>query len=91
MPASSIDQRASALLSALNELFAHTWELTPGSVFYAFTLQIEFPDRRPFVYHRAIRPAHIDLQPYRTALLFADEVCERYGRYMLLKPEGDED
>lgn len=87
----STDDRAKALLEALNELFAHTWTLTPSSVFYAFTLRIEFPDRRAFEYHRAIKPAHIDLQPYRTALLFADEVCERYGRYMLLKPEDDDE
>lgn len=91
MPAPSTDKRAGALLDALNELFAHTWTLTPGSVFYAFTLRIDFPDRKPFIYHRTIKPNHIDLQPYRTALLFADEVCERYGRYILLKPEGDED
>lgn len=91
MPAPSTDKRAGALLEALNELFAHAWTLTTGSVFCAFTLRIEFPDRRAFEYHRAIKPTHIDLQPYRTALLFADEVCERYGRYMLLKPEDDED
>lgn len=87
----STDDRAKALLEALNELFTHAWTLTTGSVFCAFTLRIELPDRRPFEYHRAIKPNHIDLQPYRTALLFADEVCERYGRYLLLKPEDDEE
>ena len=82
-----IDKRAEALLHALNDLFAVDWTVEAGSLFYAFTLKIELPDRKPFVYHRSIKPSHIDLQPYRTALIFADEVCERYGRWMLLKPE----
>lgn len=76
-----------ALLSALNELFEADWVLTPGSEFYAYTLAMPVDGRKPFVYHRAIRPAHINGEPFRTALAFADEVCERYGRYILLRPE----
>ena len=83
----NIDNRAEALLHALNELFAVDWTVTPGSVFYAYTLKLDVPDRLPFAYYRAIKPEHINGEPFRTALQFADEVCERYGRYILLKPE----
>lgn len=82
-----LDDRARALLDALNELFAVDWICTPGSEFYAYTLKLDVDDRLPFAYHRAIRPAHINGEPFRTALQIADEVCERYGRYMLLKPD----
>lgn len=82
-----MDERARALLDALNELFAVDWTVTPGGVFYAYTLRLDVPNRLPFVYHRAIKPEHVNGEPFRTALQFADEACERYGRYLLLKPE----
>lgn len=82
-----MDERARALLDALNELFAVDWTVTPGSVFYAYTLRLDVAGRLPFVYHRAIKPEHVNGEPFRTALVFADEVCERYGRYLLLRPE----
>lgn len=85
-----IDSRAEALLHALNELFIVDWTVTPGSVFYAYTLALDVPGRLPFRYHRAIKPEHINGEPFRTALQFADEACERYGRYLLLKPENDD-
>lgn len=89
----NIDNRAEALLHALNELFLADWAVTPGPEFYAYTLTL-YPldaiNSGPFVYKRSIRPAHINGEPFRTALQFADEVCERYGRYILLKPENDD-
>lgn len=85
-----LDNRARALLDALNELFLVDWTVTPGSVFYAYTLKLAVPDRPPFEYHRSIRPEHINGQPFRTAIQFADEACERYGRYLLLKPDNSE-
>jgi hypothetical protein len=85
-----IDERSRALLDALNDLFAVAWVMTPGSEFYAFTLTICALERENFVYHRSIKPGHINGEPYRTALQFADEVCERYGRFLLLRPEEEE-
>lgn len=88
-----LDSRAEALLHALNELFLVDWTVTPGSVFYAYTLKLYPLDAEqsgPFVYHRSIKPEHINGEPFRTALQFADEVCERYGRYILLKPEPND-
>jgi hypothetical protein len=85
--ATNLDERAMALLSALNDLTIYEWIMTPGSEFYAFTLKIDWPDREPFLYHRAIKPAHVNGQPYRTALAFCDEASERLGRYLLLSPE----
>lgn len=82
-----IDPRARALLAALDELTQYDWVCTPGSEFYAFTLKIDWPDREQFIYHRAIRPGHINSEPFRTALQFIDEASERLGRYLLLKPE----
>lgn len=76
-----------ALLSALNELFVPDWILTPGSEFYCYDLVLPAVDGEPFLYHRAIKPEHINGEPFRTALQFADEVCERYGRYMLLRAD----
>lgn len=86
-----LDNRALALLSALNELFAVEWTMTPGEPFYRYSLALETPGRLPFHYMRPIRPAHIHTEVFRTALLFADEACERYGRYLLLKSEDDEE
>ncbi len=82
-----LDARAVALLSALNDLTVYEWIMSPGSEFYAFTLKLDWPDREQFVYHRAIKPAHINGEPFRTALQFVDEAAERLGRYLLLKPE----
>lgn len=84
----AMDDRARALLGALNELSNFDWTVTPGSEFYAFTLKIDMPDREQFIYHRSIKPAHISAEPFRTALTFLDEACERFGRYMLLRPEN---
>lgn len=81
------DAQAAALLAALNDLFTPGWVMTPGSEFYAYTLRLESTLREPFIYHRSIKPSHINSEPYRTALQFADEVCERYGRFLLLRPE----
>lgn len=78
-----------ALLSALNELFADEWTLTPGAVFYVDVLKLDVPGRLPFFYSRPIKPEHINAEPFRTALIFTDEVCDRYGRYVLLKPEEE--
>lgn len=88
MAKANLHPQGVALLSALNELFEPDWLLTPGSEFYAYTLTLDAVGREPFVYHRSIRPAHINGEPFRTALIFADEVCERFGRYMLLRPEN---
>lgn len=85
--AMAMDDRARALLDALNELCSFDWTCTPGSEFYAYTLKLDWPDREQFVYHRAIKPAHINGEPFRTALQFTDEASERLGRYLLLKPE----
>ena len=81
------DAQAAALLAALNDLFSVPWLFEQGSVFCAYTLKIPTADGNPFVYHRAIKPSHINHEPYRTALQFADEACERYGRFLLLRPE----
>jgi len=81
------DAQATALLVALNDLFLNRWTMEQGNLFCAYTLRIPTADGNPFVYHRAIKPAHINHEPYRTALQFADEVCERYGRFLLLRPE----
>jgi len=86
-----IDDRARALLDALNELFAVDWMVTPAGAFYDYRLLMHIPGRNePFDYHRAIRPEHINGQPFRTALQFADEACERFGRYWLLKPDDSD-
>lgn len=81
------DDRVQALLSALNELCVGGWVVTPGREFYAFTLTVAVAGRESFLYHRSIRPHHIHSEPYRTALGFLDEVCERFGRYLLLRPD----
>ena len=86
-----IDDRARALLEALNELFMVDWTVVPGAVTYAYALVLVVPGREPFAYTRYIQPKHINAEPFRTALQFADEVCERYGRYLLLRPEATED
>lgn len=89
--ASELHPQGLALLSALNELFEPDWVLTPGSEFYAYTLTLyplDAANSGPFIYHRSIKPAHINSEPFRTALTFADEVCERYGRYILLRPDN---
>lgn len=85
-----LDDRARALLDALNELFVVDWVVVPGPIWYRYKLHIDIPDRLPFVYERDIKPAHINGEPFRTALKFADEVCERLGRYLLLKPDDCE-
>ena len=82
-----MDDQARALLDALNELSLFDWVATPGSEFYAFTLKIDMPGREQFIYHRSIRPPHINVEPFRTALIFLDEACERFGRYLLLRPD----
>lgn len=82
-----IDDRAQALLDALNELFTVHWTCAPSGEFYLFDLVVYTLGGRPFRYRRAIRPEHINGEPFRTAIKFADEVCERYGRYLLLRPE----
>lgn len=89
MPA-ELHPQGVALLSALNELFADEWTVTPGEPFYRYSLALETPGRLPFHYMRPIQPKHIHPEVFRTALLFADEVCERYGRFLLLKSEDDD-
>lgn len=79
--------QARALLAALNELFCVSWSMEQAGAFAAYTLSIDLPGRAPFTYRRTIQPRHIDGQPFRTALKFADEVCERFGREMLLRGE----
>lgn len=87
----SLDDRARALLEALNDLFLVDWTVTPGEAFYTYALTLEVSDRPCFRYTRPIQPKHIHREVYRTALMFADEACERYGRYLLLKPEDDDE
>lgn len=86
-----LDERARALLDALNELFVVEWKAAPryeyDRVWCCYELIIDVPGREPFIFHRDIQPAHINGEPFRTALKFTDEVCERLGRYLLLKPD----
>ena len=86
-PVDPLHARAVALLAALNELFQPAWAMEVGSRFYVYSLTITAGEGGPFVFHRAIEAKNINCEPFRTALLFADEVCERYGRWMLLKPD----
>ena len=95
-PADPLHTRAVALLAALDELFEPAWAMEVGSRFYVYSLILPAAHGgiraatdagRPFVFHRAIEAKHINAEPFRTALLFADEVCERYGRWVLLKPD----
>lgn len=85
-----LDDRARALLDALNELTLHDWVCHPGSKFYAYRLTIDWPGREQFQYDRHIEPRCINGEPFRTALRFTDEASERLGRYLLLKPENDD-
>lgn len=88
-PPDQLHARAEALLAALNELFRVEWTMTPGSRFYAYVLTLPDPEggKRPFIFSRAIEAKHINAEPFRTALQFTDEVCERWGRFNLLKPD----
>lgn len=86
-PADPLHTRALALHAALNELFEPTWAMEVGSRFYVYSLVIPIGEGRPFTYHRAIEAKNINCEPFRTALQFADEVCERYGRWALMKPD----
>lgn len=83
----AMDDRARALLDALNELSTFDWVCHPGSKFYCYRLIIDWPWREQFLYQRNIEPKHINGEPFRTALQFTDEASERLGRYLLLKPE----
>lgn len=89
-----LDSRAKALLDALNELFLFPWQVEQrtehGRTWLCYRLIVVVPGREPLEYHRPIQPSHINGEPFRTALKFADEVCERMGRYMLLRPDGDD-
>lgn len=89
-----LDARAKALLDALNELFLFPWAVVQrfehGRTWCCYELVIDVPGREPFEFHRHIQPAHINGEPFRTALKFADEVCERMGRYLLLRPDDCE-
>ena len=85
-----MDERARALLDALNELSLYDWVCHPGTKFYCFRLLIDWPGREQFLYQRAIEPKCINGEPFRTALRFTDEASERLGRYLLLKPENDD-
>lgn len=89
-----LDERAKALLDALNELFVVEWKVEPRYEFERawcrYELTVAVPGRQPLVFQRDIQPAHINGEPFRTALKFADEVCERMGRYVLLKPDDEE-
>lgn len=86
-----LDTRAKALLDALNELFLFPWAVVQreeyGRAWCCYKLLIDVPGREPFEFYRHIQPSHINGEPFRTALKFADEVCERMGRYLLLKPD----
>ena len=87
-PANPLHSRAEALLAALNELFRVEWRMEQGSRFYAYTLTLPDPaGGKPFTYHRAIEARNINCEPFRTALQFTDEVCDRWGRWSLLKPD----
>lgn len=89
-----LDSRAQALLDALNELFLFPWQVAQrveyGRVWCCYKLVIDVPGREPFEFYRHIHPGYINGEPFRTALKFADEVCERLGRYVLLKPDDEE-
>lgn len=89
-----LDERAQALLDALNELFIPNWAVAQrvehGRTWCCYELIIDVPGRAPLEFSRHIQPAHINGEPFRTALKFADEVCERFGRYVLLKPDDCE-
>jgi hypothetical protein len=89
-----LDERAKALLDALNELFIPDWAVVQwvehGRTWCGYELIVDVPGREPLVFSRHIQPAHINGEPFRTALKFADEVCERLGRYVLLKPDDEE-
>lgn len=86
-----LDDRAQALLDALNELFLFPWQVAQrvqyGRTWCRYELVVGVPGREPLIYYRDIQPSHINGEPFRTALRFADEVCERLGRYVLLKPD----
>ena len=86
-----MDSRAKALLDALNELFLTEWAMLQreehNRTWCCYELIVTVPGQEPFIYHRDIQPMHINGEPFRTALKFADEVCERFGRYLLLRPE----
>lgn len=80
-----VDPKAMALLAALNELFNPDWTMEVGSEYIVYRLTIHlFGRKNPFVYHRSIKPQHID-EPFRTAKVWSDEVVDRYGREVLLK------
>lgn len=85
-----LDDRARALLDALNELSTFDWVCHPGSKFYCYRLIIDWPGREQFLYQLNIEPRCINGEPFRTALQFTDEACERLGRYLLLRPDGVE-
>lgn len=89
-----LDSRGKALLDALNEIFLFPWAVVQrfehGRTWCCYELVIDVPGREPFEFHRHIQPAHINGEPFRTALKFADEVCERMGRYLLLRPDDCE-
>jgi hypothetical protein len=84
-----LDDRARALLDALNELFVPDWAVVQrmehGRTWCCYELIVDVPGREPHEFQR-----HIHSEPFRTALKFADEVCERFGRHALLKPDDCE-
>lgn len=89
-----LDARAKALLDALNELFLFPWlveqRIEYGRTWFCYRLIVGVPGREPLEFSRFIQASHINGEPFRTALKFADEVCERMGRYFLLRPDGEE-
>ncbi|TXH52988.1 MAG: hypothetical protein E6Q97_14275 [Desulfurellales bacterium] len=90
----TLDSRAKALLDALNELFLFPWQVAQrvehNRTWCCYQLIVDVPGRESFEFFRHIQPAHINGEPFRTALKFADEVCERMGRYLLLRPDDEE-
>jgi len=89
-----LDARAKALLDALNELFLFPWQVAQrvehNRTWCCYQLIVDVPGRELFEFSRHIQPSHINGEPSRTALKFADEVCERLGRYLLLRPDDCE-
>jgi hypothetical protein len=80
-PPAKPDQ-AQALLAALNDVFKHTWQMRRSGSFVKYELTVG-----AFHYERPIQARHIE-QPYRTAVSWSEDVCERFGRWMLIE-SGD--
>lgn len=85
-----LDKRAEALLNALNELSQIDWVRWLEAGFYHYKLTVELPGRQPFIYKRSILPNRIEGQPFRNAIRFVEEAAERLGRYLIVKPDGDD-